>query len=86
MINVEFEDSDEMSDIVICDGLSSFASFEAQVRIDFYAWAIFSGLVHTVLETCPNKRVVHMMMHATKRKVKKKNLRRAIRILEGNDG
>lgn len=87
LTDIEFYDPGEKYvDRIFNDDDSAFASFEVKCRIDFYAWAIFSGLMHTVLETCPNKRVVHQIMHATKRKVKKKNLRRAIRILEGNDG
>ena len=34
------------------------------------------------LEECPNRRVVHLAKHAKKARTRKKNLRRAMRIIE----
>ena len=39
------------------------------------------GIKDSVLDICPNKRVVHLAKHGSK-KTRKKNFRRAIRILE----
>ena len=36
----------------------------------------------TWLEKCPNRRVVHLAKHAKKARTRKKNLRRAMRIIE----
>lgn len=39
------------------------------------------GIKDSVLDICPNKRVVHLAKHGSK-KTRKKNFHRAIRILE----
>lgn len=40
------------------------------------------GLYDWVIENCPNKRVVHLMKYGKNDKVKMKNFRRGIRIIE----
>ena len=36
----------------------------------------------SVLDLCPNKKVVHLARHGRNKKIRKKNFNRAIRILE----
>lgn len=43
---------------------------------------VFTGLFKAICEVCPNKRVIYLAMYAKKRKTRKKNRNRAIRILE----
>ena len=50
-------------------------------RMEDFLFAI-SGLKEAVLETCPNKRVVHLAKYTKKIKVRKKNIKRAVRMLE----
>ena len=48
-------------------------------RMVFYK---FIGLYDWAIENCPNKRVVHLMRYAKNDKVKMKNFRRSLRIIE----
>ena len=42
----------------------------------------FTGLFKMICELCPNKRVIYLATHGKKRRTRKKNRQRAIRILE----
>ena len=42
-------------------------------------------LLFAVIESCPNKRVSYLIAHARKKRTRKKNFNRAIRILRRND-
>lgn len=42
----------------------------------------FTGLFKMICELCPNKKVVYLAMYGKKRRTRKKNRQRAIRILE----
>lgn len=48
-------------------------------RMTFYK---FIGLWDWAVENCPNKRVVYLMRHGKNDKVKMKNFRRSLRIIE----
>ena len=41
-----------------------------------------TGLRKSILECCPNKRVVHLALNGRTRRIRKKNFNRAIKILE----
>lgn len=86
LTDAEFYDSDETV-VDLLSNRESFAtaSFEVMGKIGFEAWMALTGLRDVCLSLCPNKKVVHLAKYATKKKVKKKNLRRAIRILEGKN-
>lgn len=43
---------------------------------------IFSGLWEMALESCPDRRVRHLALHAKQERTRKKNLNRIFRILE----
>ena len=60
-------------------GLSS--AFDLSVAIPKDSWLSILGVKDAVLDICPNKRVVHLARHGSK-KTRKKNFHRAIRILE----
>ena len=62
--------------------LTTEASFEMMSRISEAAYMTITGLRNVILNLCPNKQVVHLANHATKKRTRKKNFRRAIRILE----
>lgn len=84
--NTVLEDSDEtVADLLFNREAFATASFEVMGKIGFEAWMALTGLRDVCLSLCPNKKVVHLAKYATKKKVKKKNLRRAIRILEGKN-
>lgn len=42
----------------------------------------FTGLFKMICMICPNKKVIHLAVHGKKRRTRKKNRNRAIRILE----
>lgn len=68
---------------------ASHASFTNQILLSAFAsWlseeaamAIF-GVRSAVLKCCPNKRVAYLASNAKKARARKKNLRRAIKLLE----
>lgn len=63
---------------VIRDALASFASAIAPA-----VKALAQFLTYQEeLERCPNRKVVHLAKHAKKARTRKKNLHRAMRILE----
>lgn len=57
-------------------------SSECMARICEEAMLTITGVRDAIIECCSNRRVVHLCMHAKKRKVRRKNLHRAIKILE----
>lgn len=60
------------------DCVTMTATFEIN-RMAFYK---FIGLYDWAVENCPNKRVAHLMKHGKNNKVKMKNFRRSLRIIE----
>ena len=57
------------------------ATFTTFVKVSKDVMMTILGIKDSVLDICPNKRVVHLAKHGSK-KTRKKNFRRAIRILE----
>lgn len=57
------------------------ATFTTFVKVSKDAIMAILGIKDSVLDICPNKRVVHLAKHGSK-KTRKKNFHRAIRILE----
>ena len=56
-------------------------SFNISVILSKDAWLSILGVKDAVIDICPNRRVVHLAKHGSK-KTRKKNFHRAIRILE----
>lgn len=58
-------------------------SFELVAKVSKDAILALWGIHAAVISLCPNKRVVHLALHGRSKKIRKKNLHRAIKILEG---
>ena len=58
------------------------ASFEVACRMLEEALLYISGARDVVIKCCPNRKVVYLATHSKKRRTRKKNIHRAIKILE----
>lgn len=58
------------------------ASFEVACRMLKEALFYISGARDVVIKCCPNRKVVYLATHSKKRRTRKKNFHRAIKILE----
>ena len=58
------------------------ASFEATCRMFEEALLYISGARDVVIKCCPNRTVAYLATHSKKRRTRKKNIHRAIKILE----
>lgn len=58
------------------------ASFEETCRMFEEALLYISGARDVVIKCCPNRKVVYLATHSKKRRTRKKNIHRAIKILE----
>ena len=58
------------------------ASFEVACRMLKEALFYISGARDVVVKCCPNRKVVYLATHSKKRRTRKKNMHRAIKILE----
>lgn len=58
------------------------ASFEVARRMLGEALFYISGARDVVIKCCPNRKVVYLATHSKKRRTRKKNIHRAIKILE----
>ena len=58
------------------------ASFEATCRMFEEALLYISGARDVVTKCCPNRKVAYLATHSKKRRTRKKNIHRAIKILE----
>lgn len=74
--------ADDASDFAIpVTGME--ATYEACCAISKDIVLALLGIRDSVLDLCPNKKVVHLARHGRNKKIRKKNFSRAIRILEG---
>ena len=75
------EVADDASDFVVpVTGME--ATYEACCKISKGIVLALLGIRDSVLDLCPNKKVVHLARHGRNKKIRKKNFHRAIRILE----
>ena len=58
------------------------ALFEATCRMLEEALLYISGARDVVIKCCPNRKVAYLATHSKKRRTRKKNIHRAIKILE----
>ena len=58
------------------------ASFEVACRMFEEALLYISGAREVVVKCCPNRKVAYLATHSKKRRTRKKNIHRAIKILE----
>lgn len=73
---------DNCDDTPIIWGVDKSASFDMTAKICVETMFILLGLRKAIAESCGNKRVVHLMKNHKRKKVRLKNLHRAIRIIE----
>ena len=78
----ENEDEDEFNYISNNINNTIEASFEVACRMLEEALFYISGARDVVIKCCPNRKVVYLATHSKKRRTRKKNIHRAIKILE----
>ena len=57
-------------------------TFEFVAKVQKDLWLKLLGIYDAIIDLCPNKRVVYLVLHGKNNKIRKKNLHRAIKILE----
>ena len=57
-------------------------TFEFVAKVQKDLWLKLLGIYDAIINLCPNKRVVHLALNGRTHKIRKKNLHRAIKILE----
>ena len=75
------DESIDMMAVMPINGLTKELEIIAHISED--AMLAITGILNVILDCCPNKRVVHLAKHGKKKRTRKKNLHRAIKILEG---
>ena len=80
--SIECEDEDEFNYISNNINNAIEASFEATCRMSEEALLYISGARDIVIKCCPNRKVAYLATHSKKRRTRKKNIHRAIKILE----
>lgn len=82
------------NDVTVCEAYKTVsnlanigASFECLARVTREAFLAMTGIKDAIIQTCPNRKVVHLAMYSRKKRTRKKNFNRAIKILEeiGNE-
>ena len=58
------------------------ASFELVARVSKEVILAIIGVTDAIIKCCPNRRVVHLALYSRKKRTRKKNFHRAIKILE----
>ena len=80
--SVECECEDEFNYISNVINNTIEASFEATCHMFEEALLYISGARDVVVKCCPNRKVAYLATHSKKRRTRKKNIHRAIKILE----
>lgn len=80
--NCSIECEDEFNYISTDINIAIEASFEVACRMLKEALFYISGARDVVIKCCPNRKVVYLATHSKKRRTRKKNIHRAIKILE----
>ena len=80
--SIECEDEDKFNYISTDINSTIEASFEVACRMLEEALLYISGARDVVVKCCPNRKVAHLATHSKKRRSRKKNIHRAIKILE----
>ena len=63
----------------------SFEGLEFIIRLSNENYMKIFGIYNSMLNMCPNKKVVHLAENARKPRTRKKNFNRAIKIVERGD-
>ena len=77
---INYNSNDINNAIDINDAIE--ASFEATCRMLEEALLYISGARDVIIKCCPNRKVAYLATHSKKRRTRKKNIHRAIKILE----
>lgn len=80
--SIECEDKGEFNYISNNINNTIEASFEVACRMPEEALLYISGARDVVVKCCPNRKVAYLAIHSKKRRTRKKNIHRAIKILE----
>lgn len=80
--SIECEDKDEFNYISNNINNTIEASFEVACSMPEEALLYISGARDVVVKCCPNRKVAYLAIHSKKRRTRKKNIHRAIKILE----
>lgn len=80
--NCSIECEDEFNYISTDINSTIEASFEATCSMLKEALLYISGARDIVIKCCPNRKVAYLATHSKKRRTRKKNIHRAIKILE----
>lgn len=80
--SIECDDEDEFNYISNNVNNTIEASFEVICRMLEEALFYISGARDVVIKCCPNRKVAYLAIHSKKRRTRKKNIHRAIKILE----
>ena len=75
-------DEDEFNYISNAISNAIKALFEVACRMFEEALLYISGARDVVIKCCPNRKVAYLATHSKKRRTRKKNIHRAIKILE----
>lgn len=65
--------------------MDSFGDLVCTIRLSNEDYMKIFGIYDSMLQMCPNKRVVHLVKHARKPRTRKKDFNRAIKIVERGD-
>lgn len=80
--SIECECEDEFNYISNTINNAIEATFEVAGRMFEEALLYISGARDVVVKCCPNRKVAYLATHSKKRRTRKKNIHRAIKILE----
>jgi hypothetical protein len=76
-------EEDDISEVVPYASLKAMeSSFEMVAKVSKELILALTGVTDAVIKCCPNRRVVHLAIYSRKRRTRKKNFHRAIKILE----
>lgn len=57
------------------------ASISTVIRLTKWQMLMVTGMYKMVIDICPNKKVVHLIKHGRKERIRHKNFNRAIKII-----
>lgn len=76
-------EEDDIPEIIPYASLKAMeSSFEMVTRVSKELILALTGVTNAVIKCCPNRRVVYLALHSRKKRTRKKNFHRAIKILE----
>lgn len=81
-LSIEIEDELEYISDVISTINDLEQSFECICSITEEALFSITGLLDVIIQCCPNRKVIYLATHSRKKRTRKKNIHRAIKILE----